>query len=133
MLMVDCLLVFNLSQEPTKIIREALSKALVPYFPVAEEFTFSDQGQLSVSCTGRGVWFIGALANFPLKDINMFIKHQEFLPQPPLCIDPTDHMCWNLIEEQREAAKLLCEVFLRICLNVLICVCLLLLCLEPML
>ncbi|KAJ0969149.1 hypothetical protein J5N97_022026 [Dioscorea zingiberensis] len=94
--MVDSLLVFKHGQQPAKIIRQALSKALVPYFPVAGEFTVSDQGEISVSCTGKGVWFIEASASCTLNDLNfsdednMIYNKQEFLPHPPLSVDPTD-------------------------------------------
>ncbi|KAJ0967125.1 hypothetical protein J5N97_024042 [Dioscorea zingiberensis] len=94
--MLDVLLVFKHGQESAKIIRQALSKALVPYFPVAGEYAISDQGEISVSCTGKGVWFIEASASCTLNDLNfsdednMSCNKQEFLPNPPLSVDPTD-------------------------------------------
>lgn len=74
-------------------IREALSKALVPYFPLAGRL--SSNGS-NIDCTADGVWFVEAVANCSLRSVGYFedvtsIPFDELLPSHPhenQCIDP---------------------------------------------
>ncbi|KAF5205274.1 3'-N-debenzoyl-2'-deoxytaxol N-benzoyltransferase-like [Thalictrum thalictroides] len=80
--------VFKHGQEATKVITEALSKALVPYYPLAGRFKESSDGELQVACTGEGLWFIEAFANCSLESFKYFddilsVPHAELLPTPP--------------------------------------------------
>ncbi|KAJ0972735.1 hypothetical protein J5N97_020694 [Dioscorea zingiberensis] len=96
--MKDTLLVFNHGQEPAKVIRQALSKALVPYYPLAGVFIVSHQAELQVLCNGDGVWFVEAVADSTLEDLNfltdfpLMINQNDLLPQPLPGTDPTDRM-----------------------------------------
>ncbi|KAJ0972454.1 hypothetical protein J5N97_020413 [Dioscorea zingiberensis] len=96
--MKDILLVFNHGQEPAKAIRQALSKALVPYYPLAGVFVVSHQGELQVLCNGDGVWFVEAVADCTLEDLHfltdfpLIINQNDLLPQPLPGTDPTDRM-----------------------------------------
>ncbi|KAG1346253.1 acyl transferase 4 [Cocos nucifera] len=86
--MVDSIHVFQHGVEPARVIREALSKALVPYYPVAGRLLKCDGGDMVVACTGEGARFVEATANFSLKDVNdlqrpLMIPKEEFLPVLP--------------------------------------------------
>ncbi|KAL5700665.1 spermidine dicoumaroyl transferase [Ranunculus cassubicifolius] len=79
-----------------KIIRDALSKALVPYYMLAGRLTESPSGELQIACSGDGVWFVEAITDRTLDSFDYFnnvsdIPHDHLLPTPPpesLGIDP---------------------------------------------
>nr|XP_043636905.1 acyl transferase 4 [Erigeron canadensis] len=67
------------------IIREAVSKALVPYYPLAGRL--SSNGS-TIDCTGDGVWFVDASANCSLRSVGYFedvksIPFDSLLPGHP--------------------------------------------------
>ncbi|MED6116009.1 hypothetical protein PIB30_096058, partial [Stylosanthes scabra] len=53
-------------KDPVHVIREALSKALVFYYPLAGRFREGPRGKLMVDCTAEGVLFIEADADVTL-------------------------------------------------------------------
>ncbi|XP_020262547.1 acyl transferase 4-like [Asparagus officinalis] len=86
---VRSLHVFRHGQKPAKVIRDALAKALVPYYPLAGRFAVSHQGEVVVECAGQGAWFVEATANCSLEDVKYFdhpllISEGELLPNPPV-------------------------------------------------
>ncbi|MBA0741432.1 hypothetical protein Gogos_014585 [Gossypium gossypioides] len=78
--------VYKHGPEASKVIREALSKALVPYYPLAGRLKESDNNQLQVECSGEGAWFVEASADSNLHAFNYFddanfdIPYDELLP-----------------------------------------------------
>ncbi|XVF72833.1 hypothetical protein PTKIN_Ptkin12aG0152600 [Pterospermum kingtungense] len=78
--------VYRYGPEASKVIREALSKALVPYYPLAGRLKDSGQNQLRVECSGEGVWFVEASVDCTLDAFNYFdnsdlsIPYDELLP-----------------------------------------------------
>ncbi|CAD6261348.1 unnamed protein product [Miscanthus lutarioriparius] len=65
------LLVFeNPIDQPTESIKRALSRALVPYYPMAGRLTVTGD-QLKIACTGEGVVFVGASASCTLKEARL--------------------------------------------------------------
>uniref|UniRef100_A0A803NQ05 Uncharacterized protein n=1 Tax=Cannabis sativa TaxID=3483 RepID=A0A803NQ05_CANSA len=56
-------------------IREALSRALVPYYPLAgrlKEYSTNPNIGLQVDCCGEGVWFVDASSDSKLEHFNYF-------------------------------------------------------------
>ncbi|KAF5733431.1 transferase family protein [Tripterygium wilfordii] len=78
--------VFRHHPEAADIIRQALSKALVPYYPLAGRLKESEQcHQLQIECSGEGVWFVEASANCTLDAVSYFddtasIPYEDLLP-----------------------------------------------------
>ncbi|XP_010929588.1 omega-hydroxypalmitate O-feruloyl transferase [Elaeis guineensis] len=52
-----------------EVIKEALAKVLVHYYPLAGRLTISPQGKLIVNCTGEGAVFVEAEADCEMEDI----------------------------------------------------------------
>ncbi|PIA60712.1 hypothetical protein AQUCO_00300315v1 [Aquilegia coerulea] len=74
--------------EAAKVIREALSKALVLYYPLAGRLEESSHGELQLACTGEGVWFVEASTDFSLASFDCFdnvpmVPYDDLLPTPP--------------------------------------------------
>lgn len=82
--------VFKHGPGAARIVRDALSKTLVPYYPLAGRLKDDDssQGQLQISCTGEGVWLVEATASCELDDVACFddvmcIPYDKLLPNSP--------------------------------------------------
>ncbi|CAL5033642.1 unnamed protein product [Urochloa decumbens] len=67
-------LIFNNAiHKPAETIKNALSRALIPYFPIAGRAAIdAGDGELRISCTGEGVSFVSASANCSLDDVKLF-------------------------------------------------------------
>lgn len=84
---VRSLQVFRHGPNAAAVIRDALSKALVHYYPLAGRIVESPVLQLS--CTGEGVWFVEASAQCNLEAIDyldsdfMDWRFQLLPPSPP--------------------------------------------------
>ncbi|CAL0302362.1 unnamed protein product [Lupinus luteus] len=79
--------VFKHGPEATRVIREALSKALVPYYPLAGRLIESKpEGLLQIQCSGDGAWYVEACADdCNLESVNFFddvesIPYHDLLP-----------------------------------------------------
>ncbi|XP_027349455.1 acyl transferase 4-like [Abrus precatorius] len=77
--------VFRHGPEAARVIREALSKALVPYYPLAGTLAESKPGCLQIQCSGDGVWYVEACADCTLESVNFFddvqsLPYDDLLP-----------------------------------------------------
>eukprot|EP01018_Ginkgo_biloba_P004948 Gb_09067 [translate_table: standard] len=61
-------------QNPAKVIKEALAKALVHYYPLAGRLRDAPNGKLMLDCTGEGVLFIEADADVSLQEFGDLIR-----------------------------------------------------------
>ncbi|XP_074317882.1 benzyl alcohol O-benzoyltransferase-like [Silene latifolia] len=52
--------------DPAKVIKEALGKALVAYYPLAGRLRQKEQGRLVIECNGEGIMFVEAHADVSL-------------------------------------------------------------------
>nr|A0A2Z5CVK5.1 RecName: Full=Myricetin 3-O-glucosyl 1,2-rhamnoside 6'-O-caffeoyltransferase AT2; AltName: Full=Acyltransferase 2; Short=CcAT2 [Crocosmia x crocosmiiflora]AXB26762.1 myricetin 3-O-glucosyl 1,2-rhamnoside 6'-O-caffeoyl transferase [Crocosmia x crocosmiiflora] len=93
--LVDMIMVYGHGDQPAKVIKEAVAKALVHYYPLAGRLTTdTDDGELSVACTGEGVWFVEATADCRMEDVNylqvepLMIPKEQILPSHPEGVDP---------------------------------------------
>ncbi|KAF3340684.1 10-deacetylbaccatin III 10-O-acetyltransferase-like protein [Carex littledalei] len=93
--MVRSLHVFKQGHEARRVIRDALSKALVKYYPFAGRFLdpVREDEEVRVACTGEGVWFVEAEAGCSLEEANyldhpLLISQDDLLPEPDMHIDP---------------------------------------------
>ncbi|KAF8659492.1 hypothetical protein HU200_058434 [Digitaria exilis] len=80
---------------PAEVIRAALSRALVDYRPFAGRFVGSVvAGEACVQCTDEGAWFVEAVADCTLEEVNglddpLMVSVEELLPAPEEGVDPT--------------------------------------------
>lgn len=80
--------IFRYGPKAAEVLCKALSKALVPYYPLAGRLNVSAENQLQVACSGEGIWFVEASANCTLEAVNSFddtaaIPYDKLLPDPP--------------------------------------------------
>ncbi|KAH9623735.1 hypothetical protein KSS87_012883 [Heliosperma pusillum] len=61
-------------QDPSRVIKEALGKALLSYYPFAGRLREKEGRKLVVECTGEGVMFIEADANVTLDEFGESLK-----------------------------------------------------------
>ncbi|OIV96078.1 hypothetical protein TanjilG_27182 [Lupinus angustifolius] len=62
------------NEDAAQIIKDALSKILVPYYPMAGKLIISSDGKLIVDCPGEGAVFVEAEANCNIEDIGDLTK-----------------------------------------------------------
>ncbi|KAF4361154.1 hypothetical protein F8388_007575 [Cannabis sativa] len=62
------------NEEAVKVIKNALSKVLVHYYPLAGRLTISSEGKLIVICNGEGAVFVEAEANCSIEEIGDITK-----------------------------------------------------------
>ncbi|CAL5093976.1 unnamed protein product [Urochloa decumbens] len=82
-------------RRPAEVIRAALSRALADYRPFAGRFVGSlVAGEACVECTDGGAWFVEAVADCSLEDVNgldypLMVSEEDLLPAPEEGVDPT--------------------------------------------
>lgn len=62
------------NEEAAEVIKEALAKVLVHYYPLAGRLTISPEGKLIVDCTGEGAVFVEAEADCEMEEIGDIAK-----------------------------------------------------------
>ncbi|KAL4584742.1 hypothetical protein LXL04_009351 [Taraxacum kok-saghyz] len=94
------------------VIKDALSKVLVHYYPAAGRLTISPEGKIIVDCTSEGVVFVEAEANCNIKDMGDHTKPdpvtlgklvynipgaKNILEFPPLVVQVTKFKCGGFV------------------------------------
>ncbi|GLJ42497.1 hypothetical protein SUGI_0880890 [Cryptomeria japonica] len=105
----NSLLVYNahhsISADPAKIIREALSKVLVYYFPFAGRLRSKENGEVEVECTGEGAVFVEAMADNSLSELGDFDdgnpSFQQLLFSLPLSTTPIENFHLLVVQVTR--------------------------------
>ncbi|XP_020586867.1 LOW QUALITY PROTEIN: acyl transferase 5-like [Phalaenopsis equestris] len=73
--------VFKSGVRAAETIKQAMSKALVTYYPLAGRFINDpNDGEVKLACGGEGVLFVEAAANYSLEDVK-FLDHPLMIPQ----------------------------------------------------
>ncbi|TMW90298.1 hypothetical protein EJD97_015951 [Solanum chilense] len=95
-----------------EVMKDALSKVLVHYFPLAGRLTISQEMKLIVDCTGEGAVFVEAEANCNIEDIGDNTKPdpvtlgklvydipgaKNILEMPPLVAQVTKFKCGGFV------------------------------------
>lgn len=62
------------NENAAEVIRNALAKVLVHYYPLAGRLTISSEGKLIVNCTGEGAVFVEADADCNMEEIGDIAK-----------------------------------------------------------
>ncbi|KAH9626921.1 hypothetical protein KSS87_014982 [Heliosperma pusillum] len=98
--------------DPVKVIKEALGKALVAYYPLAGRLRQKEQGKLVVECNGEGIMFVEAHADVTLSQFGEPLyppfpctdelqcdtsNSEHFLDYPVLLIQVTRLKCGGFI------------------------------------
>eukprot|EP00249_Psilotum_nudum_P032254 c47542_g1_i1 orf=1079-2389(+) len=97
---------------PGDVIREALRKVLVYYYPLAGRIGISPEGKLNVHCTGDGVVFVEATTDARVEDIGDITKPdadtlgqlvyhvpgaKNILETPPVVVQVTRFKCGGFV------------------------------------
>uniref|UniRef100_A0A2P2K4C9 Uncharacterized protein MANES_14G048500 n=1 Tax=Rhizophora mucronata TaxID=61149 RepID=A0A2P2K4C9_RHIMU len=100
------------NEDAVEVIKKALSKVLVHYYPLAGRLTISSEGKLIVDCTGEGAVFVEAEANSTITEVGDVTKPdpvtlgklvydipgaQNILQIPPLVAQVTKFKCGGFV------------------------------------
>ncbi|KAE8123836.1 hypothetical protein FH972_018759 [Carpinus fangiana] len=100
------------NQDAVKVIKDALSKVLVHYYPAAGRLTISSEGKLIVDCTGEGAVFVEATADCSIEELGDTTKPdpitlgklvydipgaKNILEIPPLVAQVTKFKCGGFV------------------------------------
>nr|UPQ25986.1 hydroxycinnamoyl transferase [Chrysanthemum indicum var. aromaticum] len=67
----------------TKVMKDALSRVLVAFYPVAGRLKEDHNGRIEIDCQGQGVLFVVAKSDCVLADFGDFIPRLEFVKLVP--------------------------------------------------
>ncbi|KAF9617311.1 hypothetical protein IFM89_035292 [Coptis chinensis] len=59
------------------VLRDALSKVLVPFYPFAGKLKWNNEGRLEIDCNGDGALFIEAETESVIEDLGEFLTSEE--------------------------------------------------------
>ncbi|CAK7336770.1 unnamed protein product [Dovyalis caffra] len=100
------------NKDAVEVIKSALSKVLVHYYPLGGRLTISSEGKLIVDCTGEGALFVEAEANCEITELGDTTKPdpvtlgklvyeipgaQNILQIPPLVAQVTKFKCGGFV------------------------------------
>ncbi|OEL19064.1 Methanol O-anthraniloyltransferase [Dichanthelium oligosanthes] len=90
--------------QPAETIRRALSRALVPYYPIAGRLNDGAHHGLRIACTGDGVAFVAASASCTLHDAGLSD------PRPAISISVEDLTITYAGQRNKDSPLLLMQV-----------------------
>ncbi|CAI0394624.1 unnamed protein product [Linum tenue] len=73
-----------------ELLKEALSRALVPFHPLAGRLARDEKGRIEVDCNGEGVSFLEAESDASLDELGEFMPGDELLKLVPR-VDYSNH------------------------------------------
>ena len=79
-------------KDPVKIIREAIAKALVFYYPLAGRLREDTGRKLVVECTGQGIVFVEAEADATLQHFGVDALYPPFPNSDDLVLDVPNNL-----------------------------------------
>ncbi|KAJ0571109.1 putative quinate O-hydroxycinnamoyltransferase [Helianthus annuus] len=68
----------------TKLMKDALSRALVPFYPMGGRFKADENGRIEIDCRGQGVLFVEADSDGVIDDLGDFAptrKLEKLIPE----------------------------------------------------
>ncbi|KAF5806895.1 putative quinate O-hydroxycinnamoyltransferase [Helianthus annuus] len=68
----------------TKVMKDALSRALVAFYPMAGRFVQDQDGRVEIDCQGQGALFFEAESNGVVDDFGDFAPQMKFLKLVPM-------------------------------------------------
>jgi len=85
--LVESMHLFRSGSEPAKVIRDALAKALVFFYPLAGQIVEPVQGEPAIECSAQGVYFVEAKADCSLEEAKyldrpLLISKDDLVPYP---------------------------------------------------
>lgn len=85
--LVESMHLFPSGTEPAKVIKEALAKALVFFYPLAGRIVEPEPGHPAIECSSHGVYFVEAKADCTLEDVKyldrpLLISKDDLVPYP---------------------------------------------------
>ncbi|PWA66964.1 hydroxycinnamoyl-CoA shikimate/quinate hydroxycinnamoyl transferase [Artemisia annua] len=66
-----------------QVMKDALSRVLVPFYPVAGRFNKDQDGRIEIDCQGQGVLFVEAESDCVIDEFGDFAPRMEFLKLIP--------------------------------------------------
>lgn len=60
-----------------KVMKESLSKVLVPFYPMGGRLTRDEDGRIEIDCRGQGVSFVEAESDSVVDDFGIFTNSME--------------------------------------------------------
>eukprot|EP00253_Pinus_taeda_P003799 PITA_03799 len=109
----------NEAKSPWKVIKSALSRVLVPYYPLAGRLRDVGGGKLEVMCTGEGALFVEARSSMALADLESFgIPNPSWKPLVYFFPQEEDYNVLNIPMVIAQVTSFSCGGFslgLRIC------------------
>lgn len=85
--LVESMHIFRAGINPARVIRAALAKALVFFYPLAGHIVELIPGEPAIVCSAKGVYFVEAKADCSLQDVKylerpLLIPKEELTPCP---------------------------------------------------
>ncbi|KAM0018665.1 putative quinate O-hydroxycinnamoyltransferase [Helianthus debilis subsp. tardiflorus] len=68
----------------TKVMKDALSRALVAFYPMAGRFIQGQDGRVEIDCQGQGALFLEAVSDGVVDDFGDFAPQMKFLKLVPV-------------------------------------------------